>query len=72
LQTVYLLWHTHKFDDGREDDKLLGVYESEAEAVAAKARVTHHPGFVENPEGFCISPYALNKDNWTSGYVTVD
>lgn len=72
MQKVYLLWHNHTFDDGREDDKLLGVYESEAAAVAAKARVAHQPGFIENTEGFCISPYELNKDNWTSGYVTVD
>jgi homoserine kinase type II len=72
MQKVHLLWHTHTFSDGREDDKLIGVYDSHAAAVAARGRVGEQPGFVDNPEGFEISEYTVNKDHWQEGYVTVD
>jgi hypothetical protein len=33
MQKVYLLWHTHTFPDGSDDDgKLIGVYDSHASA----------------------------------------
>jgi len=69
---VYLLWHTHTFPDGREDDKLIGVYESNAAAQAAQDRVGRQPGFIETPEGFEIGEYTVNKDHWHEGYVTVE
>jgi len=72
VQKVHLLWHTHTFQDGREDDKLIGVYDTHAAAVAARRRVAEQPGFVDTPEGFEISEYTTNKDHWQEGYVIVE
>ena len=30
MQHVYLLWHTHEFESGEDDDKLLGIYSSDS------------------------------------------
>ena len=72
LRKVYLLWHTHTFPDGREDEKLIGVYDSHAAAEVARLRVSEQPGFADTPEGFEISEYTVNKDHWQEGYVIVD
>jgi hypothetical protein len=72
MKTVYLLWHTHEFENGPDDEKLIGVYESELAARRAQARVAGQPGFRENPEGFEIAAYELGQDHWTEGYVIID
>ena len=68
---VFLLWHVHHFDDGREDEKLIGVYSSEQDARDAHGRVGAQPGFRDHPGGFEIVDYALGKDHWTEGFATV-
>ena len=68
---VYPLWHTHVKPDGEEDDKLIGIYSSEAKAQQAQQRAAKLPGFRDAPEGFLIDRCLLDKDNWTTGYVTV-
>lgn len=65
-KSVYLLWHT------RGDEELLvGVYESEAEANAAQDRVRLKPGFADGSGKFEISEYRLNQDHWKEGYKLV-
>jgi hypothetical protein len=66
VKSVHLLWHVH--DD---DEKLIDVYATDADAVAAKERLKRKPGFVNTPEGFQIAEYELNQDHWTEGYVVV-
>lgn len=67
---VYLLWHTN---EETNDEKLLGVYDSEATAQAAIENTYKSlPGFRDLPEGFQISKYEMNKQEWTSGYVSDD
>ncbi len=68
---VFLLWHVMPVDpeDPVDDEKLIGVYESEASAEAAIARLRGKPGFAESPEGFQIGEYVLDKDHWTDGFV---
>jgi hypothetical protein len=68
---VFLLWHTHAFEDGNEDDKLLGVYSTRDLAEEAQARALLHPGFCDVSEGFCIDAYEVDGDKWMEGYVTV-
>ncbi|HKW62127.1 MAG TPA: hypothetical protein VJN89_06250 [Candidatus Acidoferrum sp.] len=69
LETVFLLWHVHKFRDSKDtDEKLIGVYKTEEDARAAITRLANKPGFHEAPAGFQISQYELNKDHWTEGY----
>jgi hypothetical protein len=76
VNTVYLLWHAHEFKDRQDDEKLIddekfiGAYRTEEDAVAAIDRLRNKPGFRHFPEGFQISKCELNKDNWTEGFVT--
>ncbi|RZK51382.1 MAG: hypothetical protein EOO87_17790 [Pedobacter sp.] len=72
MNYVYLLWHTHINEtlSGGEDVKLIGIYTSEQSAKLAKLRAEKLNGFKECPEGFEISCNELDKDEWTSGFVT--
>jgi hypothetical protein len=71
VDKVYVLHHTHVFADGEEDDKLIGVYATPAEANAAIKRMSAQPGFRDALQGFSVDAYELGKDHWTEGYVTV-
>lgn len=67
---VYLLWHTHDLGDDEEDQKLIGVYASEADAELARQRTIVLPGFRDAPEGFVIDRYPVGRDHWEEGYFT--
>lgn len=82
VNSVYVVQHLHEHDDGREDVKFIGVYESRASAKAAVARLSCQPGFCDWPEivdsnhadttsGFYIQEYEIGKDHWPEGYITV-
>lgn len=60
---VYLLWHTDKHDD----EKLIGVYRTEKDALAAMERIKVKPGFSEGGKFECAK-YNLNQDHWTEGF----
>jgi len=64
---AYLLWHT----DLLGDEKLIGVYGSEADAASAMRRVSGKPGFSEGGD-FEIAEYEINKDHWTDGFARHD
>ncbi len=72
MRVVYLLWHTHLDEtlDGGEDVKLIGVYSTKDFAEEALIRISEVEGFRDHKEGFEISEYELDKDNWTFGFVT--
>jgi hypothetical protein len=70
MNSIWLLQHVHKFEDGHECVKLIGAYTSEALAAEAKQRVLNQPGFRDLPEGFEISEVLLNRDGWVEGYDT--
>jgi len=53
-----------------DDVKLLGVYSSDAAARARIESARLLPGFSGEPDCFQISPYTLDKHEWTEGYVT--
>lgn len=69
-QQVYLLWHTHELEDGESDEKLLGVYSTEAEATRRIASAMKLPGFREAPAGFEVARYVIDRDEWAEGFVT--
>ena len=71
-QVVYLLWHGDDVDDETPDAKLLGVYSSEEVAQDRIARSATLPGFAEHPDDFLITRYAIDEDQWTSGYVEIE
>lgn len=70
MDTVYILWHTHPTGANENNEKLIGVYESEQNAMAAQSRLLLMPGFCSYPEGFEINEYQIGKDHWTEGYFT--
>ena len=70
MDQVFLLWHVHTLSEG-DDEKLIGVYRSEDEAIAARTRLSNKPGFSDNIDGFLIDAYELDRDHWTDGYVVV-
>lgn len=70
MNEVFVLHHVHEASNGDEDTKLIGVYSSEAEAKAAIERLKDQPGFRDHLEGFCVTPYELNQDEWREGFVS--
>jgi hypothetical protein len=64
---VFLLWHT-RIDAESEDSKLLGVYSSENTANAARGRASMQAGFREYPDGFEITAYEVDRDEWSEGF----
>jgi hypothetical protein len=71
VRTVYVLQHVHTPEQGEENVKLIGVYSSRANAQSAIKRMRQSPGFFENPDGFGIDEYQLDKDQWVEGFVTL-
>ena len=75
MTTIYMLDHTHEFDDGHDDTKLIGVFSTREKAEAALERVRDQPGFRSHPEGFfigeCEIDPAPDRLGWAEGYVTV-
>jgi hypothetical protein len=71
MNSVVLLWHVHEIN-GEEDSKLIGVYASEPDAIAAIDRLKGKPGFAQTADGFQYERYLLNSDHWTEGFKLVD
>ena len=71
MNSVYILWHVHNVD-GRDDEKLIGIYRSQEDAKAAIERLKVKPGFKETQDGFSIDNYSLNRDSWEDGFVRAD
>lgn len=69
MNSVFLLWFVHAKDTDDEDELLIGVYRTEADAKATIERLAAKPGFVDEPAGFEICEYELNKDHWTEGFI---
>lgn len=70
-KVVYVVEHVHEMPDGSEDVKLIGVYATRAEGLAAVRRLRKQPGFRELPRGFHVGAWELGKDHWTEGFVTI-
>lgn len=81
MDSVYLLQHLHVLPHGEEDVKVIGIYSSRQAAIEAVERLKVQPGFVEHPslidplvddepDGFYIDKYPLDKDHWAEGYIT--
>ena len=66
---VYVLQHVHSLVNGVEDAKLIGVYSSRDNALAAITRLSCAPGFSEASHGFTIDEYPLDEDHWVNGYT---
>jgi len=71
MESVFLLWHAHEVPDQEDDEKLIGVYRTEADAQDANQRLKEKSGFCETPAGFVVDRCGLNLDHWTEGYRTI-
>jgi homoserine kinase type II len=70
MDTVYDLWFTREYDH-REDTELhIGIYASEADALAVVETLRDKPGFCDHPQGFDIIPAKLGMTSWREGFVT--
>jgi hypothetical protein len=49
--------------------KVIGLYSSRVMAEDAMERARVLPGFAQEPEGFTIEQYELDKDHWPRGFV---
>jgi hypothetical protein len=70
MASVFVVHHVHELGDC-EDTKLIGVYSSQVGANLAVGRAMVQPGFRENPNGFSVEEYEVDKDHWVEGFVTV-
>jgi homoserine kinase type II len=71
MDSVYVLSHCYELENTLEE-KLIGVYSSDASAKAAIERLKNAPGFSEHPaECFYIDTYRIDEDNWANGFYTV-
>jgi len=66
MEAVYLLTHVHQLKSD-DDEKVIGIYRTEADARAAIVRLSTQPGFAASLDGFVIDKYELNQDHWTGG-----
>lgn len=49
--------------------KVIGIYSSRALAEEALERTRVLPGFDEEPDGFTIDQYEIDRDHWPRGFV---
>jgi hypothetical protein len=49
--------------------KVIGIYSSRKLAQAALERTRLLPGFSDEPDGFTIEQYEVDKDHWPRGFV---
>ena len=66
VEPLFVLLHSLP-ESGRV--KVVGIYSSKALAEAAEERTRELPGFVEEPTGFTIERYEIDKDHWPRGFV---
>jgi len=69
METVFLLWHVHHVEGGEDDEKLLGVFSSEAKAKSAIEQLKSKPGFKDYPDDFEICDYSIDRVEWSEGFV---
>ena len=66
MDPLFILFHSLP-ETGRV--KVIGIYTSRELAAAALERTRVLPGFCEEPEGFSIDEYEVDRDHWPRGFV---
>lgn len=49
--------------------KVIGIYSSRQLAEEAEVRSRELPGFTDEPDGFTIEQYEIDRDHWPRGFV---
>ncbi len=68
LNSVYILYHTRVDAFGCENDKCLGVFSDLDKVEQAKQYALKQKGFRDYPDGFSVSEYQINKQEWPEGF----
>ena len=63
MNKIYILSHTHKFEDGHEDEKLIGSFFTKEKALEILDKCKPLPGFKDALEGFYIQEVEIDKLN---------
>ena len=66
MDPLYVLLHSLP-ETGRV--KVVGIYSSRALAEEAESRSRALPGFCEEPDGFIIEQYEVDRDHWSRGFI---
>jgi hypothetical protein len=66
MELLFVLLHSLP-ETGRV--KVVGVYSSRELAEAAEERTRLLPGFADEPDGFTIEQYEVDRDHWPRGFV---
>ena len=66
MEPLFVLLHSLP-ETGRV--KVVGVYSSRDLAEAAEGRTRQLPGFADEPDGFTIEEYEVDRDHWPRGFV---
>jgi hypothetical protein len=66
MEPLFVLLHSLA-ETGRV--KVVGIYSSRALAEAAEERTRLLPGFADEPDGFSIEQYEVDRDHWPRGFV---
>ena len=68
---IWLAWHETE-TDGCTEFKLIGVFSTRERAEAAVELRRGKPGFSDQPDGFEIASYVIDRDTgWPDGFITV-
>ena len=68
MKTVYFVQHENIEDDYIEEPRVIGIYTSEKLAQEAIERARNLSGYEDYPEGFQITKYILDNDQWDFGF----
>jgi hypothetical protein len=52
------------------EDKLCGVFSTEARAEEARRELVAQPGFRDYPDDFLVDGYDVDEPQWREGFVT--
>ncbi|MCL6741096.1 hypothetical protein LZ518_08130 [Sphingomonas sp. RB56-2] len=66
MEPLFVLLHSMA-ETGRV--KVVGLYSSLDLAEAARERARGLPGFIDEPDGFSIEQYEVDRDHWPRGFV---
>ena len=66
MEPLFVLLHSLP-ESGRV--KVVGIYSSRELAEGAEERTRLLPGFAEEPDGFTIEQYEVDRDHWPRGFV---
>ncbi len=72
MDTVYFVEHENIESEYIEEPRVVGIYTSEKLALEAVERAKKLSGFRDYLEGFRITKYILEKDQWNVGFKFIE